>query len=186
MPERDELDRLIDSALADYGDPRTGLEQRMLARVSAEAMRPRLRGWMMAAIAVPGIAVLLVLVYLVPWNLHQQQSQVASSPAKSAVATVVSTPAVTATGKTVASSPRRIQPGVHTVNRVENKAVSRPKLDVFPTPQPLTGEEQALIHFVAQVPEEDRKAIIEAQQRIDEPVNISAIRIPPIQSEQNH
>ncbi len=33
MPERDDLDRLLDSALATYAEPRRGLEKRILARV---------------------------------------------------------------------------------------------------------------------------------------------------------
>ena len=36
MPERDELERLIDSELASYAEPRAGLEQRVLARLEAD------------------------------------------------------------------------------------------------------------------------------------------------------
>jgi hypothetical protein len=57
-----------------------------------------------------------------------------------------------------------------------------PKLDVFPAPQPLTPQEQALVVFVAQAPETGRKAFAEAQQKIGTPISIAAIHIPPLES----
>jgi hypothetical protein len=56
-----------------------------------------------------------------------------------------------------------------------------PKLDIFPTPQPLTPAERALIQFAERTPVAERKALIEAQQQPDRPLNIAAIRIQPIE-----
>src|SRR5258708_16679208 len=57
-----------------------------------------------------------------------------------------------------------------------------PKLDVFPSPQPLTPQEQALVVFVAQAPETERKAVAEAQQKIKAPISVAPIHIPPLHS----
>ena len=181
MPEHDELDLLIDSALRDYAEPRAGLEKRMQARVSVEAIRPRPRRWVLAVAAVSGMAVMVLLIYLIPWDLQQRPSQVASLPARPVGAPIVSTSGAHEIEKAVAPSPRGIRRRVQTVNRTQDSATTLPKLDVFPTPQPMTDEEQALVRFFGQVPEADRKALVEAQQHMDEPLNISAIQIPPLQ-----
>lgn len=180
MPERDELDRLIDSALGDYAEPRAGLEQRMLARVAGDAARPSRRLWILAAFAVPAALVLLLVSYLVPWNLHQQPGRMAYTPAAPKVATPVVTAPEQPTSRRALPS-RHIRAREVSDDRAASNPVPRPKLDVFPTPQPLTGEEQALVRFVTQTAEPDRKALIAAEQQVDEPLNISAIRIPPLQ-----
>jgi hypothetical protein len=58
----DELDRLLDEALASYSseEPRPGLERRVLKRVRAERA-PRRFGWWRWAVAVPVLASLLAL-----------------------------------------------------------------------------------------------------------------------------
>ncbi|HEY2468740.1 MAG TPA: hypothetical protein VGI45_12990 [Terracidiphilus sp.] len=180
MSERDELDQLIDLALANYAEPRAGLEQRMLARISLQVVQsPRRRWVLVAAIAVPAIAVLLLLSYLIPWSLRRQPGQMAYTPKVSSVAPHVTVLAPHAVR--VPTPPRRIRPRVQASDRVLSNAIPRPKLDVFPAPQPLSTGEQALVSFVAQASEDDRKALIEDQKRVDEPLNISAIRIPPLQ-----
>jgi hypothetical protein len=62
------------------------------------------------------------------------------------------------------------------------RSVALPKLDVFPTPQPLTPEEQALVAFAVRAPESERKSFIEAQRQAEAPLRIAAIEIPPIDS----
>lgn len=180
MPERDDdLDLLIDSALRDYAQPRAGLEQRMFARVSGHVTRSSWRRWVFAAIAAPAVATLILLSYLVPKTPHSQPGQMAYTPATPAMAPVITVPAPRAVARSRSS--RHIQHIDKIANRASNSAFSRPKLDVFPTPQPPTHEERALARFVTQAPEADRKALVEAQQRIDQPLNITAIRISPLQ-----
>ena len=41
-----------------------------------------------------------------------------------------------------------------------------------------------MVVFVAQAPEAERKALIEAQKRFDAPLSIAAIQIPPIEPPQ--
>jgi hypothetical protein len=183
MPDRDELDRLIDSALTGYAQPRNGLEQRMLARLSGEALRPRVRRWVLAAIAVPVLTTMILLAYFVPSNLHRQpgQGQVAYTPPAPSTSSGVNVAAPQRPPKE--SAPRHGHNGDLAVHRAaSNNAVPRPKLDVFPTVHPLSAEEQAMSRFAMEASETDRKALVEAQQKADEPVNISAIHIPPLQS----
>lgn len=179
MPEKDEIDLLIDSALRDYAEPRLGLEQRMVARISPHALSSR-RRWLFVAIGAPTAAALIpLLAYLVPWTLHPKPDQMAHAPSISAVAPVVTT--------TPKSAARNVVPSHHLrqQDRLSNQT-SRPKLDVFPTPQPLNPEEEALTRFATEASETDRRALVEAKQRVDEPLNISAIRIPPLQSPEDN
>ena len=57
-----------------------------------------------------------------------------------------------------------------------------PKLDVFPTPQPLSSEEQALVHFVTHTPSSELQAMQKPTQEQDEPLHIAEIVIQPIAS----
>lgn len=185
MPERDELDLLIDSALRDYAEPRTGLEKRVLARVSGEAPRssPRRRIW--AALVAPVIAALILLAYFVPRAPHSQPERMAHAPAIATVAPAANAPAAP-TRRNVGSLRHTLYRGKIT-SRSFGDSIARPKLDIFPSPQPFSPGEQALIRFATQAPEADREALLAAQQEVDEPLNISAIRIPPLQStEENH
>lgn len=185
MPERDELDLLIDSALRDYAEPRAGLEQRMLARVSGEAERPSPRRWIWAALVAPVVAALILLAYFVPTPPHSHPEQMAHAPAVVPTTPVAITPAAPES-RNVGSPSHTPRRGKIT-NRALSESIARPKLDIFPTPETLSPGEQALIRFAAQAPEADRKALVAAQQRVDEPLNISAIHIPPLQSpEENH
>lgn len=185
MAERDELDQLIDSALASYAEPRPGLEQRMLARISAEAVRSSRRHWILAAIAAPALAALILASNALLRSPHSQRGQTANTPAIAPVASAVTVPTPHVRPKVV--SKHRIEHQASAVDRATNNAMSRPKQDIFPAPQPLSAGEQALIQFAAQASEADRKTLIEAQQRVEEPLKISAIRIPPLQSpEENH
>jgi hypothetical protein len=64
--------------------------------------------------------------------------------------------------------------------RATVSAAPLPKLDVFPTPQPLTREEQALVAYVAHAPQAERKSLIEDQRRMDAPLTIEALEIKPL------
>jgi hypothetical protein len=181
MPEPDKVDQLIDSALANYAEPRAGLEQRMLAQISGHRALRSTRRWLLVAIATPALAAVILLIYLVPKTPHPQRpSQLASTSAAPSEGRVPTAPAphvVQSSG-----SPRRIRHRDHDVDEHTNNAVLRPKENIFPTPRPMTSEEQALSRFASEASEKDRKGLVEAQQRVDEPLNISAIRIAPLQA----
>jgi hypothetical protein len=61
------------------------------------------------------------------------------------------------------------------------QAAPLPKLDVFPTPQPLTAEERALVVIVTQTPLPAREALVEAQSLDAQPVRIAEIHIPQLE-----
>jgi hypothetical protein len=187
MPERDKIDQLIDSALASYAEPRAGLEKRMLARMPLDAERPSRRRWLLVAIAAPVLAALILLVHRAPKAPHAQPpSQIASTSAepsrgpsaRPSVGRMVAEPAPDVVQSSGSSHRiRHRDQGQHT-----NNPVLQPKENIFPTPQPMTSEEQALTRFASEASEADRKALVESQQRVGEPLNISAIRIAPLPS----
>lgn len=202
MPEKDALDLLLDSALATYADPgdNAGLEQRVLAAVAASraeqaaAVKPR-RRWLPWAIAIPVAAGLLIL-WLSEKTVHapstqpqmavhqdaaRSEPQIAEAPkpdhakhpsgakAHRDVA-AVSAPFGFAQGR-LKSCP---DTGLHC------RGASLPKLDVFPTPEPLTDQERTLAAVADAGPPSQREALIVSQQHADAPLSIAALNIPPL------
>ena len=183
MHEKDHLDRMLESALSSYGDPGvdSGLAERVLARVSNERAphqsAPMWRSRLVLWAALPAAACLLL--SLVLWKhsgpvTHPSGgfAESASSNHSSKVPGFENVRPPTVKAKT--RTPLRHSPAVP-------ESAVRPKLDVFPLPQPLTREEQALYTFATQVPEQQRQAILAAQQNDDAPLNIAAISIPPLE-----
>lgn len=183
MPEQEELDLLIQSALEDYAEPRAGLELRMHARVFGQVVRPSRRRWVWA-ISASAIAALMVLSYPVLKTRNLKPGQMAFMAATPSVAPLLTAPLPH--GHQTATVRRHIEHREAISKRASDRAISRPKLDIFPTPQPLDAGEMALTRFAEEASDTDRKAFVEAHQQVDEPVNITAIRIPPLQvPEQN-
>jgi hypothetical protein len=177
MPERDDLDQLIDSALMSYGEARPGLEQRMLAGIQSEVARP-LGRWNFLAVAAPVVASLLLMTYLLRQTFPPQLRQGAVAP--------LGVPATlqAKTAPTPAPQPVRVARVMRrrpTANQARQSAAVRPKLDVFPTIQPLTDAEEAISRYVREASEADRKALVASQQQATEPLTITAIHIPPLE-----
>jgi hypothetical protein len=193
MPEKDNLDLLLDSALATYAHPgpESGLEDRVLnalkaARVpevrTASVDRKGHRRWFAWAFALP-VAVCIVLLWLsITKSIHAPSSQTQQARQTN------QGPAIPRTAAPVVSAqtPRR-----HSVRAARSErprsnaevaaAEPLPKLDVFPTPQPMSSEERALGVVATQTPLPLRKALVEAQQD-DSPIHIAAIHIPQLES----
>jgi hypothetical protein len=217
--DRDELDRLLDAALACYGerDGEAGLEERILRRLAVEAApAPRLRGvgW---TIALPVAAGLLIFTIVSTTrqvhgpapappqarNLQKQSARDfggleenramrrggsrkrASGPEShghlgSYMARLKPCPE-TNSGSTAAVH----QPCSETKPRqrgavLRAKSEPLPKLDIFPTPQPLSPQEQALADFAARAPKSERESLMAAQQKTAAPLHIAAIEIKPL------
>ncbi len=166
MEGNDELDRRIDSALAGYSDaePLAGLEERVLRRVRL-ATRRRMLGWA-AAFAVAAALVVTAIVVRAPHHSDPPTYRV-GIPAVMRPAPVVEKPRVVAVRR---SKPRAV------------RARRLPKLEQFPAPTPLTGEERALRAFVEQHPAEARQVFAELQ-KSNEPIEIQPIQISPLQSD---
>jgi hypothetical protein len=191
MRENDELDRLIDSALSTYGDPGpdSGLEQRVLARIESVRVPARVaprRRWLEWAVGLPVAACVVLFVFFLagpkiappPTSVAKgvaQPQQLPVIPAHSEAPTALRSEPVSS-NRQLPISPRS-RPDKQTM-----RSVALPKLDVFPTPQPLTPEEQALVAFAVRAPESERKSFIEAQRQAEAPLRIAAIEIPPIDS----
>jgi hypothetical protein len=187
MREKDDLDLLIDSALATYADPGpdSGLEDRVLvtlAAVRTETSRVRTRWrsrWVPWAVAVP-IAAGLLFLWLSPWRdkpVPAAGPQEAREGAPTAIAPHVNSSSEVRSGSPHRRTVRVIQP---TAPVQTAQTASLPKLDVFPTPQPLTAEERALVMVVTQTPLPAREALVEAQSLDASPVRIAEIHIPPL------
>jgi hypothetical protein len=193
MPDRmntpeseSELDALLRTALATYAAPKSDsdLARRILVRVSAEAAPTPNWRWLPWAIALSTAACLIALFALIglrptaaPTN-HSDQAQISRQPFNQIPPHV---PLAKPGGVKQAHStfPRpHAQPHIASS---AGKVQSFPKLDVFPTPYPLTAEEQALVAYAARAPEPERRALIEAQKQIEAPITITAIKIQPIE-----
>jgi hypothetical protein len=157
----DELDKLLDSALASYSlsEPSPGFEKRLLNRIRSARPRSFAR-WMFA---VPAIACLVVLVFVF-W------------PRRAAVPPM--------------EVARHIPvPAIHSVPNERRPEVSRTVAPVrlarqreFPSPAPLTEDERALLNFVTRVPSEALKLSKTETKSSIEPIKIEEIQIQPLRS----
>jgi hypothetical protein len=153
----DQLDRIIDSALAEYSnvEPRAELEQRVLAHLRQRKAR---RAWAFAgALAVAAMIVLTLAV-----QPHPSEAPPVERP-QPPVAVAKQMPAPVAAARPHA----RRQPSV-------------PKRRQFPTFSPLTEQERVLLRAVRLNPEEARNAFASMQERNNAPVEIGAIEIEPL------
>jgi hypothetical protein len=148
LTEREPLDTRIDAALAKYAgvEPRAGLEERILAHLRAQGKTSATVVWWPWA-GVVAAAILIAVLLL--WKLerptdrivrHQPSLQQGTQPQ------VAAHPAL----------PKIEQPAVRASLRRSRRRVARetieiavePKLDQFPSPQPLTPEEKMLVEYV--------------------------------------
>ncbi|MFP5209968.1 MAG: hypothetical protein ACLGRW_11835 [Acidobacteriota bacterium] len=185
-------DVLIDAALATYADPGpdSGLDRRVMARIaeariSAEAAPAPRHRWLPWAIALPVAACLLLFLLMLsgPKPLHSPAST-PEQASQSQEAPIVVARTAPSTAPQAVPAHRAKAPGHEPRSRaaaLAAKPAPLPKLDVFPTPRPLTPEEQALVEFAAHATKAERESFFAAQQQADEPLHIAAIQIPPIE-----
>lgn len=207
MKERD-FDALLDGVLREdaAAEPRVGFEARLVAGVKAGAERESGRWWRRGWLLVPVAAcagVIAVVWYGAVRSHVRDHEAVVERPISRAASSGVDTAAAKAE---VAESRLRGDEAVakmgHTVSAGDERAVRKmgrpvlvaygssgskplPKLDVFPSPAPVSV-------FPTPVRAEDRRAIpaeldakaAEALQSLkqqqNEPVQVTAIRIPPV------
>jgi hypothetical protein len=187
MRNKDELDLLLDSALSTYAAerPNPGLEQRVLARVARESTEyksHRRHLPLLWSIALPATACLLVgvAVLKIPRQPSGQLGHSQASRQQIVSTRNKETPADD--HKSVRSVVRPAPLTNHKHPLVIASAAARPKLDVFPTPQPLTPQEQALLRYAVQTPEAQQIALVATQSSKDTPLSIAEIRIPPLET----
>ena len=156
---RGPLDDQLDAALAKYAavEPRAGLEQRILSNLKAQE-RPAtgVAWWRWAGT----LAVVLVITILVVWRAEKHRSeQVVQHPANPSQKSQPQIANMGTSGKhqqspvsvAVRRPRKRASPGV--TQAVGERSV-KPKLDQFPSPQPLSQEELVLARYAMEFPAE--------------------------------
>jgi hypothetical protein len=158
-----DLDRRLDAALAKYAqvEPRAGLENRVLATLHAERSRIPQRAWWRWSVA--GVAAVVVVVVLVlAWRSGKFHGrEIAIRPSVSVPGAELPTPEA---GKNDGHPPAPGPVPKHVMHRAHATAVAsaNPKLDQFPSPQPLSEQERLLENYVAKYPE---RAVLLARAR---------------------
>jgi hypothetical protein len=176
--DRPDFDRLIDVALSTYGNADSGLEQRVLARISAgRTHAPRLGRIVWAAVLTAAACLLLFVVLMRARLVHAPERSARNTPTLQQLPKETVHVAPRATQRR-SGLPHYAQPEGAAGKFVANRL---PKRDVFPTPQPLSPGEQVLVDFAARAPKAEREAFIDAQKQAAEPISIAAIRITPLQ-----
>ena len=153
--ENDALYRELDAALAKYAavEPRAGIEERVLANLRAERTRVADRGWWRWGVAATAAAVIAVAVAVI------SNSARPSRPANPPLATTqhLSNPGTQMANHHSETVGRRGGGPVRRTNRhpAQSTAVvtAVPKLDQFPSPQPLSEQEKILASYVSEYPE---------------------------------
>ncbi len=173
MPDehKDELDTLLDQALASYVDqePDPALRTRILAR-AAEAKPSPKRLWVLAPAAACAASILIALLLHPP--SRSPHPQPAAEPA---IASVSQSPAA------VPAAPRQmIRPrAVLTTRRTRRSERSAALRDAsFPSPTPLTAQETILLRFAQQHPKQARDVLSPPPSG---PLQFDPVIIAPIQ-----
>lgn len=162
--ESDSLDRSLDAALAKYStvEPRAGLEARILANLRAEQDKTPVRSWWRWGLAT-ALATLAVVVVALAWrsgkpaqvaiehhaSTTQQQTTAPNSP-QPETQTLVNQPANSVHSDQTA--PTRIAAARRAPARAAR--TREPKLDRFPSPEPLTEQEKLALEYIERFPEE--------------------------------
>jgi hypothetical protein len=152
----------LDAALAKYAkvEPRTGLEERILANLQAEREHATLRERWLWEVAAAFAMVVIVIIGLNWKTTTRSAAPVAHRPPAVAPSVELPSPQIASTrprnSKSTARSGRR---------RSHSTAPANPKLDQFPSPQPLSDQEKILASYVDAYPEH---AVLLARARTEE------------------
>jgi hypothetical protein len=177
--EHDELDRILNRALSTYPEePRLGLEARILRRVQNEGLGARWTGGALApwSRALGGVVLVAALAAGIVW-FHPEQSDKPASSGRQAAEGRVPQSAKLAQVRPTAGATQ----GNRKVEIRARIALPRlPKLDVFPTPSPLTPEELAFVKIPKSVPSATPPQSEKADTVQLEPIQIQALEIKPL------
>jgi|SRR5579864_581254 hypothetical protein len=163
----DRLDRWLDGALQQYGnpEPRTGLERRILANLKLAAQdESDSRSWWWAFATATLMACIAVAVWFGIDLHHATKKTVATAnPAN-----------VGASTKRSQSAPPQVATLPHHVKRhsmrANIEAAKEPRLEQFPSARPLSEQEQMLSRYVREFPEQAvlvAQAQAESQKELD-------------------
>jgi hypothetical protein len=169
--QNDELDRALDAALTKYSsvEPRAGLEARILANLRAQPATPSHAWWRLGLAG--ALAAMVIVAMTVAWRSGRtMHSQLASHPTNiEQIRRPADPPEATASERLHGNTPTRAthRGGAIAVGRSAPRAravaEADPRLDVFPSPRPLSEEELALARYVRNFPS-DAKLVAQAQE----------------------
>lgn len=154
-----ELDREIDAALAKYAaaEPRTGLEDRILASLQSARKVASARGrWEWRLALAFALAMVVIAATALMWKLeHPQPTAVLHPTSIETRHNDVQREARnnSGVGKVLRPGQRRTTPKTH-ANSKAVTPISDPRLEQFPSPQPLSEQEQILESYIATFPEQ--------------------------------
>jgi len=157
----DDLDRVLDAALAEYStvEPRAGLEDRILAnlRAAVRPQRPSLWRW--------GLAATALTVILIGIALSLRFEEPALPPG---ISIRTALPISISHGLAIELARRHAIPARPRVQhpRPPETEAANPKLDQFPSPEPLSAEEIALAQYVKNFPKE-AQLVAQAQEEFE-------------------
>jgi hypothetical protein len=164
-----ELDRMLDAALAKYAavEPRAGLEGRILANLRVEPARAVGRALWQLGLA--GALAVIVIVAVLAWRPNRISHPVIAKHPPATIqrpSTQETTPWPHAVGEVAGAKrvPTRRAAARRAV--VAEAMVAHPKLNQFPSPQPLSTEEVALAQYVKNFPK-DAQLIAQAQEEFE-------------------
>lgn len=152
--QKDRLDRWLDSALRQYGDtePRAGLERRIIANLEI-AQRERISAPWWRAFAISVLAACFVLSIWVGMNrAHRKSAPVARPLVLGAVNTAFPPRPASSPGHRRSLARR----ATRHASPPQPKFAVEPRLAQFPSPRPLTEQEQLLARYVRNFPQEAR------------------------------
>jgi hypothetical protein len=148
--EHDQLDRMLDATLAKYTavEPRAGLEERVLANLRVEQAQVTSHPWWRWS-AVAAAAILVVAIMLTWRAGRSSHPATANHPAVTAPS--ANEPEIQVVLNSGTSQAPRPAQGINSHRSHPSSFIAAtPKLDVFPSPQPLSEQEQILAAYVTQ------------------------------------
>jgi hypothetical protein len=153
----DELDRMLDVALAKYAavEPRAGLEGRLLRRLRSEPLPPARRVWLQWGLV--GAVATIALVAVLAWRSDRAPHPAIANHLPAAIqrqSIQETKPAPPHKTDEVASAKLALGRKPAARRAPASTAIAHPKLDQFPSPQPLSAEEIALAQYVENFPKE--------------------------------
>ena len=159
--KHDELDSMLDTALAQYAavEPRAGLEDRVLANLRAGSARAAQKWWWRWSIASAAVAIAAVLIVAttLAWRSGTRRASLIAHHLS------ISGPSMKETGQVASNhgenGDHQPAPGPPTGRVMHHAhamivASAPPRLDRFPSPQPLSEQEKILASYVEKYPEE--------------------------------
>jgi len=148
-----DLDRTLDAALEKYAavEPRAGLEDRILANLrAAQKESPVRSGWRWHAVAAVAVLVIVVAVVALRSGRPSHPAIAKHPPATEAPLRQTAVAAPAGAENAVHPQTRRMVAKVVSPTPPPADVAAVPKLDQFPSPQPLSQQEQMLASYVAQ------------------------------------